>query len=182
MGSTGNIVLIGYRASGKTTVGRVLAERLDRPFIDTDELIQNRLQRSIADIFRDEGEAFFRRIESEIIAELSAHQATVIAVGGGAVESEQNRRRLADLGVVVWLTAAVDELHRRILSDPQSAAFRPPLSSDDLLTEIQHTLARRAPLYRNLAQYAVDTTNLTPSDAAHIIRQWLCRSDPSWVS
>ena len=163
-----NIVLIGYRGSGKSTVGRLIAARLARPHIDTDRLIESRLNRTIAEIFEQEGEAFFREAEAAVISELPA-DGTVISVGGGAIEDGRNRKRLSEFGYVVWLDAAVEELYRRISADAVSATCRPALSNDDPLTEIRIKLADRTPYYRELADLRVDSANLTPAAVAEKI-------------
>ena len=166
--ATRNIVLIGYRGSGKSTVGRLVAARLARQHIDTDRLIESRLNRTIAEIFELEGEAFFRQAEAALISELPADR-TVISVGGGAVEDRRNRKRLSEFGYVVWLEAPVEELHRRITADAAGGTCRPALSSDDPLTEIQTKLGARTPYYRELADLRIDTSGLPPSAVAQRI-------------
>lgn len=170
---TRNIVLIGYRGCGKSTVGRLLAERLGWQHIDTDQLLRQRLNRSIAEVFSCEGERFFREVESEVIAELAPAQPAVISVGAGAVVSEHNRKRLCGLGCIVWLRASVPELHRRITSDQESASTRPPLSDADPLAEINATLAARASYYEQLAEVRIDTTDVPPERVATMILQQL---------
>ena len=100
------MVLIGYRGSGKTVVGRLLAGELGWPHVDTDLLIEDREGQSIAAIFKQDGEPRFRRIESEVIDGLAPRSPAVISIGGGAVADEHNRKRLKGLGFVVWLQAA----------------------------------------------------------------------------
>ena len=170
---TRNIVLIGYRGCGKSTVGRLLAERLGWQHIDTDQLIQQRLDRSIAEVFSCEGERFFREVESEVIAELAPTAPAVLSVGGGSVVSEHNRKRLCGLGCVVWLRASERELHRRITSDPASASTRPPLSDADPIAEIKATLTARASYYEQLAEVRIDSTDLPPERVATMILQQL---------
>ncbi len=169
--SSRNIVLIGCRGSGKSTVGRLLAEQLGRAHIDTDQLIEDRLNRSIADIFEHDGEPFFRKVESEIIESLAPAQPAVISVGGGAVEDEPNRKRLCELGFVVWLTASVEELHRRTTADRESEASRPALTGADPLTEIRNTLAARSAHYEGLADRQIDTTNTPAHTVAKMIAE-----------
>lgn len=170
---TRNVVLIGYRGCGKSTVGRLLAERRGWPHIDTDQLIQQRLNRSIAEVFSCEGERFFREVESEVIAELAPTGPAVISVGGGAVVSEHNRKRLCGLGRIVWLRAPARELHRRITSDQESTATRPPLSDADPLAEINAILAARASYYEQLAEIQIDTADVQPERVATMIQQQL---------
>ena len=144
--SVRNVILIGYRGCGKTCVGREVAARLGWTFVDTDERIEAQ-GRSIRQIFEQEGEPFFRRLETDVIAEVTRGTEQVIAVGGGAVLSEANRTALRAAGLCIWLTAPVAELHRRSLADPRSLATRPALTPRSGLDEIRHLLAQREPLY-----------------------------------
>ena len=125
--------MIGYRGTGKSTVGRILADRLNRTFLDADLEIEARAGRSISAIFTEEGEPVFRDWEERTLAELTrAIPTAVIATGGGAVLREANRRRLRDFGFVVWLTAEPAELARRLEADPRGAgrAARPDPARD----------------------------------------------------
>ncbi len=163
------MILIGYRGSGKTVVGRLLAGELSRPHVDTDLLIEDREGRSIAAIFEQDGEPHFRRIESEVIDGLTLRSPAVISIGGGAVADEHNRKRLKRLGSVVWLQAAPEELHRRIAGDRQSAASRPPLSTTDALSEVRMLLAQRSEWYEELADVEIDTSGRSPAKVAQDI-------------
>jgi shikimate kinase len=168
------LALIGYRGSGKSTVGKLIAERLNRPFVDSDREIEARSGRSIAAIFAAEGEASFRNLEEDTIAALvSAFPGAVLATGGGAVLREANRRRIRDFGFVAWLQADPDELARRLEADRRSLESRPPLSSAGTLTEIEHVLAERIPLYHQTADAIIDTQDKAPeSIAAELIGRW----------
>ncbi len=170
------MVLIGYRGSGKTVVGRLLAGELSRPHIDTDLLIEDLEGRTIAGIFEQDGEPYFRKIETEVIDGLASDTPAVISIGGGAVASEHNRKRLKELGTVVWLQAAPEELHRRIAADRESAASRPPLSTDDALTEVRTLMAQRSRWYEELADVEIDTAGRSPVEVAQMI---LRHVDPS---
>src|SRR4051812_1385007 len=122
-----SLFLIGYRGSGKSTVGRRLADRLWQEFLDSDELIVRQAGKTIREIFEQEGEPGFRDRESLVVRELAAvPEDQVIALGGGAVLREENRRALRDGGhKVIYLKCEPAELHRRIHADPQTAANRP---------------------------------------------------------
>ncbi len=168
-----HVVLIGYRGSGKTVVGRLLAGEMHRPHVDTDLLIEEREGQSIAMIFEQHGEPHFREIESEVIAGLGPDVPAVISIGGGAVAGEHNRKRLKGLGVAVWLQAAPEELHRRIAADPESAASRPALSTADALTEVRMLLAQRSGWYEELADVEIDTTGKSPEQVAQMILRHL---------
>jgi len=167
-----NIVLIGYRGCGKTTVGRLLADSLDRAFVDTDELVSHQAGCSIATIFERDGEAEFRRLEADAIRMATGRPNRIISVGGGAVESGENRKLLRKSGTVVWLEAPVDVLWRRIQADPKSATSRPNLAGGGI-DEIQTILARRTPLYAETAHVVVRSGGRTPRQVMSDIEDWL---------
>ncbi len=168
-----HVILIGYRGSGKTVVGRLLAGELSRPHVDTDLLIEDREGRTIAAIFEQDGEPYFRKIESEVIDGLAPDTPVVISMGGGAVISEHNRKRLKGLGVVVWLRAAPEELYRRVVADRKSAVSRPPLIPADALTEVRMLLAQRGGWYEELADVEIDTTGKSPVEVTQMILRQL---------
>lgn len=167
-----NIVLIGYRGSGKTTVGKLLAEEEDAGYIDTDELIVHMAGRSIAEIFAAEGEAGFRTREAAALKLAMAKPNRVISVGGGAIESKDNRNRMRGYGTVVWLEAPPEVLWERIQADPASAGQRPNLTSGGL-EEVREVLARRAPLYAEAAHIVVRAGGRTPRQVMSDIQEWL---------
>ncbi|MCH7526073.1 MAG: shikimate kinase [Planctomycetes bacterium] len=159
-----NVVLIGYRGVGKTSIGKRLAEMLGVPFVDIDEIIASEAGMSIAEIFAAEGEAGFRKHEKEVIARVAATVPAVVSVGGGAVLDEENVSRLKAGGVVVWLTAPAEVLWSRISSDESSAAARPALTAHSGLEEVRTVLSSREALYRGAADVVVSTAGRTPQD------------------
>jgi shikimate kinase len=152
-----NVILIGSRGCGKTSVGRDVAARLGWAFVDTDERIEAG-GRSIRQIFEQDGEPFFRQLEEQVIAGVARGSDQVIAVGGGAVLLDANRTAVQAAGLCIWLTAPAEELHQRLLADPRSPATRPALTSRDELDEIRHLLTQRDPLYAAAAHLVVPTT------------------------
>jgi shikimate kinase len=152
------IILIGYRCTGKTSVGKRMAERLGIPFCDTDELIQAEAGITIAEIVAAGGWDAFRQWERAIINTLPSSSAGIIAVGGGAVMGSENRRVLKQLGSCVWLTADVKTIVERMGADQESRAQRPPLTRDGLEEETLVILRERTPLYEALADFVVVTT------------------------
>jgi shikimate kinase len=152
-----NIILIGLRGCGKSSVGRELALRLGWPLVDTDKRIEATAGRSIREIFKQDGEASFRSLEAAVIAQVVQGSEQVISVGGGAVLSEPNRQALRAAGLCVWLTAPPEELYRRMLGDPRNHATRPALTDRDVLDEVRHLLKQREPLYAGLAHHVVET-------------------------
>jgi shikimate kinase len=161
-----SIVLIGYRGTGKSTVARLLAERLGRDWIDADDEIERRAGKSIAAIFAENGEPAFRDLETSVVAELCRWRRSVVALGGGAVLSEVNRTAIRSSGIVVWLTASVDTLSRRLSADESTASRRPDLTKSGGLSEIETLLATREPIYRACATFEVDTEDKTPAELA----------------
>jgi shikimate kinase len=165
-GHLNNVALIGYRGSGKTTVGRLLAKRLGWTFVDTDDLIVSDAGTSIADIFAAEGETGFRQHEYQAIAGVTQGTHQVIAVGGGAVTDADNVERLRSGGTVVWLTAPPEVLWARIKQDEQTASARPDLTTGGGLAEVRTVLAEREAAYEAAADVRMDTANRSPDDVA----------------
>lgn len=171
-----SVVLIGYRGSGKTTVGRILATRLARTFVDCDDLIVSREGKSIREIFAAGGEEAFRKLESSVIAETAKKADHVIAVGGGAVLREENARALSQ-HFIVYLRCRPAVLHQRIKSDPATSDNRPNLT--DLgggIEEIEALLRRREPIYKATMNAELDVTDLSPEQAAEKIAQMISKS------
>jgi shikimate kinase len=164
-----NVVLIGLRGTGKTSVARLLAERLGWPWFDSDERIEALAGKSIARIFAEDGEEAFRDWESRAIAELAAHDRAVLALGGGAVVREANRQAIRAAGTVVWLQASPETLWRRIQQDRATAERRPNLTTSGGITEIIATSQAREKFYRQSADHQVDTQGKTPDEVAKLI-------------
>src|SRR3954454_11142797 len=163
------IFLIGYRGTGKTSVARELAGRLGFHWVDADDLVEEMTGKTIAEIFSDEGEAGFRQWEARVVSALSRKRRTVVALGGGAVLREDNRRAICDAGTVVWLTASVDTILQRLAADSTTASRRPNLTAAGGRAEIEEVLAVRTPYYRQCATLVVDTEGKTPAEVAEEI-------------
>ncbi len=164
-----NLVLIGYRGTGKTTVARLVAERLAWPWFDADAEIEARAGKSIAAIFADEGETAFRDWESQMVADLAGRERCVLALGGGAVMRPGNRAAIGAQSRTVWLRALPETLWRRINQDQATAGRRPNLTTEGGITEIIATLDARNPIYRQCAQWEVDTEGKSPTEVADAI-------------
>jgi shikimate kinase len=164
-----NVFLIGYRGSGKTTVARRLAELLGWTFIDADAELESRAGKSIKEIFDAGGEAAFRELESRVLTDLAERKEHVVALGGGAILRESNRKAIAGRGPVVWLQASPETLFARINADPTTADRRPDLTAEGGVVEIRKLLDERTPLYKKAANLAVDCNRLDPDEIARQI-------------
>ncbi|QDT69544.1 Shikimate kinase 2 [Planctomycetes bacterium MalM25] len=167
---------MGYRGCGKSTVARLLAERLDWQAIDSDDEIEHEAGVSIAEMFATQGEPAFRDLEERVVARLAQREKTVVALGGGAVLREETRDRLGAAGPVVWLTASAETLAARIAGDASSADRRPSLTGQSGaagLGEVERVLAEREPIYRDCATVAMDADGRTPAAIADEIAAWL---------
>jgi shikimate kinase len=169
-----HIYLLGYRGSGKSTVGRLLALRLGYPVIDTDTMIETTSGLSIREIFAQEGEAGFRDREERVLADV-AHLPTpsVVALGGGAILREANQLQILQSGRTIWLQGSPQELFARIQADMDTAERRPNLSARGGYDEVVEVLAAREPLYRRLAEKTVATDGRSPDGIVAEIVDWL---------
>ena len=167
------VYLVGYRASGKTTVGRALAARLCREFVDTDHLVEAEAGKEIAVIFQESGEEAFRHLESEILRRVceraSRGEELVVATGGGVVLLADNIKLMRNSGKVVWLRAPAAVLEQRIGADPATGQSRPPLQGASAASEVEEVLKRRYPLYEASAECIVDTGDLDPEEVCSVI-------------
>lgn len=145
--------LIGLPGSGKSTVGRQLARRLQLPFVDSDHVIEQRLGCPIRQYFEREGEASFRDVEADTLDDLTRAERGVLSTGGGAVLREVNRRHLRERGRVIYLKSSPDELFRRLRHDRN----RPLLQVADPLARMRDLHAIRDPLYRETAHFTIET-------------------------
>ena len=148
------VFLVGYRGSGKSTVGPLLAGRLGWSFVDADALLESRAGKSISRIFAENGEPFFRDLESTLLNELATTPQLVIATGGGVVLHPHNREILQQRGLCVWLQAPAELVWERIQQDPTTQHRRPNLTAAGGLFEVKELLALREPHYRSAAHVA----------------------------
>lgn len=161
-----NIVLIGYRGTGKSTVGKLLAMRLGRQFVSTDEEIIKRAKRTIPEIVAQEGWEYFRDLESEVCREFAGRDRLVIDTGGGAILRTQNVEALKKSGTLFWLTASVETITKRIGRDNQ----RPSLTgSKSFVDEIQDVLRERTPKYQAASDHVITTDDRSIKQLVEII-------------
>jgi shikimate kinase len=168
-----SVILIGYRGSGKTTIGRKLADRLWQKFVDSDELIVAAAGKSIREIFESAGEDHFRDLETQAVRQACGLKDHVISLGGGAILREENRLVVKNSGLKrIYLRCDPQILLQRIQSDPQTNSNRPALTHfGGSVEEIRNLLAIREPLYREVMTAELDVSNLAPAEAlVHIVR------------
>jgi len=168
-----NIVLIGYRGCGKTSVGRLLANQLGWPFLDTDRLIEEGTGQTIRSIFADgRGEAF-RDLETEVVLRIAQLDRHIISTGGGTLLRDVNARILKQTSRLVWLTAPAEILHERILGDIQRLKTRPVVDAHNGQCEIRSELAERESIYARWADCIIDTSGQSTDDLVKILRDHL---------
>jgi len=155
-----NIFLIGYRCTGKTTVGRSLAKRLERIFFDTDLEVVKEQGMNISEIVNKKGWTAFRDIEKRVIQCICERDHQVVATGGGVVLDEDNVQRMKDRGVLIWLRADIKTIEKRIIEDNATQDFRPALTSKGSVEEVQETLLVRNPYYKKAMDFFVDTDSM----------------------
>src|SRR3954451_18626834 len=170
-----SIALVGYRGSGKSTVGKRLADNLWQKFVDTDEMVTKKAGKNIKEIFETQGEAGFRELEIQAVAEACKLKDHVIALGGGAVLREENRKAIKDAGLkVIYLRCEADELLKRIQADPATADTRPSLTQlGGSIDEVRKLLEEREPIYRSIMTGELDVTHLSPQDAVIYVTRLL---------
>jgi shikimate kinase len=159
------IYLVGFVGSGKTTVGRALARRLDWPFIDIDELIEQRERRTVAEVFAKQGEAYFRGVERSVLLDQVPARHVVVATGGGTFADPQNRAIINRDGVSIWLDVPIDRLIARVPADG-----RRPLASDR--AEFERLFAARGAAYAQ-AHHRIDAARPSIEAVVEQLVDWL---------
>lgn len=168
-----NIFLIGFRGAGKSFIGKILAQRLNKKYIDADEYLEQKEGKTIKDIFTESGEETFREIESRVIAELCLQNNLIVATGGGVVLNVENVDRMKKCGVAILLEADADTLFERIKGDVGTKTKRPSLTQFDEYQEIKHLLEKRKPLYDKAADFVVNTAQISIDEAANEIMSFI---------
>jgi shikimate kinase len=150
-----NIILIGLMGAGKTTIGRLLASKLQYNFIDIDDLIEEKEKITISEIFASKGEPYFRELETSILKEYCTKNGQVISTGGGAPQKPENLKLMKNSGTIIYLYAPSDILYKRLLNEIDK---RPMLHKENPKQRLQELLDKREPFY-NMADYKIDTTH-----------------------
>ncbi len=163
-----NIFLVGFMASGKTSVGIALSRISGWPLVDADDEIERRSGKSIEVIFRDSGEDAFRELERMAISDLCQREGRIIAAGGGAFVDEANRSRMLESGEVFCLNASPETIYQRLSAQAGNESVRPLLAVGDPLGRIQELVAQRQAAYSE-AHHTIQTDKMTPNDIANLI-------------
>jgi shikimate kinase len=158
-------ILIGYRGTGKSTVAKLVAQRLSQPAYDSDAAVEEEVGKTIKQVFEDDGEPYFRDLEVAAINQLSSLPNVVVALGGGAVMRPENRDAIAE-ATVFWLKARPETIYQRIAFDSKTTEQRPNLTAFGGLAEIKALLATREPVYEACSSFIVDTEGKTADQVA----------------
>ena len=172
-----NIILVGFRCSGKNTVGESLARRLGWPVLDMDQRIQEICGQSIASLVEQSGWERFRRLESMVVKEVKPREQRVIVTGGGVIERPENVEHLRRSGLMVFLETRMDDILQRMTADARTPATRPDLTGLPLAEEVRVLLERREPLYRTAADVVVNTSVLSVEACVDQIIQFLLQKE-----
>lgn len=156
---TSNIYLVGFMGTGKTAVGKLLAEKLQRKFIETDELIEKKTSMSIADIFSKQGEAYFRMLEKQVLQEVAFQKNLVVSCGGGIVIDQDNINLLKKTGILICLQADAETIYERT----KKHSHRPLLNVSNPLQKIKGLLNKRKQFYAK-ARFSVNTVGFKPEE------------------
>lgn len=169
-----NLALVGFMGTGKTSAGRLAADQLHFTFLDTDELIQSRTGRTIADIFATNGEPAFRALERDVVGELAGRTKTVISTGGGLPANPENLASLKTHALVVWLCASEEKIWERV----RNQSHRPLLHDSDPQRKIHELLQLRAPFYRQADVYINTDLRSAREVAQQIVLQFKLATRP----
>ena len=152
-----NLFLIGYRCSGKTTVGKSLAEAVKQPFVDADAVLVRRYGQHIKEIVDAQGWQAFRRMERSTLAQICEKDRQIVATGGGVVLDNANVHLMKSSGLLIWLQATAETIGRRMAPDENTANFRPPLTDRGPIREIEDMLLQREPCYERASDMTIQT-------------------------
>lgn len=167
-----NLYLVGYRCTGKSSVGRLLAEALVWTFVDMDQELVSEAGMPIEEMVESLGWKSFREREGKLLQRLSQDSEQVISTGGGVVTVPENIAIMRECGKVVWLHASADTIAARMEADKSTAGQRPPLHGDDSVVEIEEVLAERLPLYDEAMNLQVETDDLSVEEVTESIIRW----------
>ena len=168
------IVLIGFRGAGKSTIGKILAQQLDWTYVSTDEMVEKRVQKSIADIVKGSGWKKFRDTEHEVIRSVSELTDAIIDCGGGVVEDPSNMKSFKSESLIIWIDANLDDLMNRISGNQND---RPLLTKNDLQSDTEKNYLDRRPLYQRYADLRFSSSENNPEEICQLIRKEITRGN-----
>ena len=166
-----NLFLIGYRCTGKTTIGKSVAETIAWSFVDADTMLVGECGKQIKDIVDTEGWQAFRRRERSMLKQICMKKRQVVATGGGVVLDADNVRAMHASGIIVGLGATADTIRKRMLQDITTATFRPALTDRGLVEEIEDMLSKRNPCYESASDFFIHTDGIPVVDITQTIIQ-----------
>ena len=152
-----NLFLIGYRCTGKTTIGKSIAMTMDWSLVDSDILVIKEYGKSIKDIIDTEGWEAFRRMERSTLKQICTKDRQVVATGGGVVLDKANIKAMKTSGMVIWLGATAETIQKRMLQDKNTGNFRPALTDKGRMQEIEDMLLKRNPYYESASDFSIQT-------------------------
>ena len=168
-----NLFLIGYRCSGKTTIGKSIAKTIDWSFVDSDIRVIKEYGKSIKDIIDTEGWEAFRRMERSTLKQICTKDRQVVATGGGVVLDADNVAAMQASGKIIWLSATAETIQKRMLQDKNTGDFRPALTDKGRMEEIEDMLLKRNPYYESASDFSIHTDNMPIDEIAQKIIQKL---------
>jgi shikimate kinase len=164
-----NLFLIGYRCSGKTTIGKSIATTIGWSFVDSDIQVIKACGKSIQEIIDTKGWNAFRRMERSTIRQVCTHDRQVVATGGGVVLDADNVKAMKTSGMLIWLGASAGTIRKRMLADKNSGHFRPALTERGRIEEIEGMLLQRNPYYKSASDFSIQTDDVSINEITQTI-------------
>ena len=168
-----NIFLIGYRCTGKTTIGKSIAAAIDWSVVDADTMLVGECGKPIKEIVDTEGWEAFRRMERSTLKQICTEDRQVVATGGGVVLDKANIKAMKTSGMVIWLGATAETIQKRMLQDKNTGNFRPALTDKGRMEEIEDMLLKRNPYYESACDFSIHTDDVPVNEISAIIIQRL---------
>jgi shikimate kinase len=172
-----NLFLIGYRCTGKTTIGKAIAAAIEWSFVDADTLLVRECGKPIKEIVDTEGWDAFRRMERSTLKQICTADRQVVATGGGVVLDKANIKAMKTSGMVIWLGATAETIQKRMLQDKNTGNFRPALTDKGRMEEIEDLLLKRNPYYESASDFSIQTDDVPVSEITQTIIEKLNESN-----
>jgi shikimate kinase len=172
-----NLFLIGYRCTGKTTIGKAIAAAIEWSFVDADTLLVRECGKPIKEIVDTEGWDAFRRMERSTLKQICTADRQIVATGGGVVLDKANIKAMKTSGMVIWLGATAETIQKRMLQDKNTGNFRPALTDKGRMEEIEDLLLKRNPYYESASDFSIQTDDVPVSEITQTIIEKLNESN-----